>query len=169
MASFRVLGPVEAVADGEPVALGGRRQVTLLAFLLLHANEAVSSDALTEAVWGSASGTDNRLPMAITRLRKALQALGESAGPRLRTVGGGYLLSSPTGSTPIASRSTSRLGDRRWMPAIPRVRVKNSTRRLSCGVGRRWPRSHSRTSPSRRCAVWKSFALWRLRRGSTLG
>lgn len=93
MASFRVLGPVEALDDGEPVALGGRRQITLLVFLLVHANEAVSSDALTEAVWGSARGTDNRLPMAIARLRRALPGFGEDAGSRLRTVGGGYLLS----------------------------------------------------------------------------
>jgi DNA-binding SARP family transcriptional activator len=92
VASFRVLGPVEALADGESVALGGRRQVTLLAFLLLHANQAVSSDTLTDAVWGSARGTDNRLPMAIARLRKALHPLGENAGVQLQTVGGGYLL-----------------------------------------------------------------------------
>ena len=92
VASFRILGAVQALADGEPVALGGRRQVTLLAFLLLHANQAVSSDALSEAVWGSAKGTDNRLPTAIARLRKALEPLSAGDGSRVRTVGGGYLL-----------------------------------------------------------------------------
>ena len=92
MARFRILGPVEALADGERVAVGGRRQVTLLAFLLLHANQAVSSDVLTEAVWGSTRGTDSRLLMGIARLRKALEPLSAGDGSRLRTVGGGYLL-----------------------------------------------------------------------------
>ena len=38
MASFRVLGPVEAWADERRLTLGGRQQVKLLAFLLLSAN-----------------------------------------------------------------------------------------------------------------------------------
>jgi class 3 adenylate cyclase len=66
----------------------------LLAFLLLHANRAVSSDSLTDAVWGEARvGAGNRLQMAIARLRKALEPLNDDGEPRLRTVGGGYLLS----------------------------------------------------------------------------
>jgi predicted ATPase/DNA-binding SARP family transcriptional activator len=93
MASFRILGPVQALADEEPVSLGGRRQLTLLAFLLLHANQAVSVDALTDAIWGATRGTDNRLPMAIARLRRAIEPLSPADGSRLRTVAGGYLLS----------------------------------------------------------------------------
>lgn len=72
--------------------LGGRRQLQLFAFLVVNANRAVSSDALIDAVWGpSRSATDHRLPMAVTRLRKALTAVNGSDGLRLRTVGGGYL------------------------------------------------------------------------------
>ena len=73
MVSFRILGPVQALADERELPLGGRRQLTLLAFLLLNANRAVSNDALTEAVWGPARAADNRLQMAIARLRKALE------------------------------------------------------------------------------------------------
>lgn len=50
MNRFRVLGPVEAWTDERCVLLGGPRQVALLAFLLLNANRAVSSDAVIDAV-----------------------------------------------------------------------------------------------------------------------
>ena len=94
MTSFRILGPVEAGTGGRSVPLGGRRQLRLLAFLVLNGNRAVSSDALIDAVWGpSTSATDHRLQMAIARLRKALAAADGSDGRRVRTVGGGYLLS----------------------------------------------------------------------------
>ena len=85
--------------DGERrLAVGGRRQLALLAFLLLHANEAVSSEAVSDAVWGPArSRSDNRLPMAIARLRRALAPLGRDGESLLRTVGGGYALSVGSG------------------------------------------------------------------------
>jgi predicted ATPase/DNA-binding SARP family transcriptional activator len=76
------------------LAIGGRRQLTLLSFLLLHANEAVSSDAVSDAIWGPArSRSDNRLPMAIVRLRRALEPLNRNGEPPLRTVGSCYMLS----------------------------------------------------------------------------
>jgi DNA-binding SARP family transcriptional activator len=94
MTNLRILGPVQVWQGGERLALGGPRQLTLFAFLALHANRAISSDALTDAVWGPArSDADNRLQMAIARLRKALEPLNGAGGSRLQTVRGGYLLS----------------------------------------------------------------------------
>jgi DNA-binding SARP family transcriptional activator len=94
MSSFRILGPIEAWSEGRQLATGGARQVAVLALLLLHANRAVSSDALTDAVWGAArSASDNRLTMAVARLRRSLAPLDGPAGSPLRTVRGGYLLS----------------------------------------------------------------------------
>ena len=49
---FRLLGPLEVLADGRPLALGGPKQRGVLALLLLHPHEAVSRDRLIEAVWG---------------------------------------------------------------------------------------------------------------------
>ena len=93
MMSVRILGPVEAWAQQRRLDLGGRRQLTLFAFLVLHANRAVSRDALIDAVWGSErSSSDNRLSMAIARLRKALEPLNSGGESRLRTVSGGYML-----------------------------------------------------------------------------
>ena len=91
--SFRVLGSVEAWAGESRLALGGRRQVALLAFLLVNANRPVSGDALLDGVWGSErAGAQKRLQMAVARLRKVLEPLNERGEPVLRTVTGGYLL-----------------------------------------------------------------------------
>ena len=88
-----ILGPIEARAGGRQLKLGGPRQLTLLAVLVLHANRAVSRDTLIDAVWGAARpGADNRVAMGVSRLRKALEPLG-SHDSRLRPVTGGYLLS----------------------------------------------------------------------------
>jgi predicted ATPase/DNA-binding SARP family transcriptional activator len=95
---FRILGPVEAWAGEERLTLGGPRQVALLTFLLLHANRAVSSDALIEEVWGpDRSGAAKRLSVAIARLRRALEPLDGDGPPVLRTVAGGYMLSLSAG------------------------------------------------------------------------
>jgi DNA-binding SARP family transcriptional activator len=48
---FRVLGPVEAVRDGQSVRLGGRCQRALLALPLDHPEWPVSADWLTEELW----------------------------------------------------------------------------------------------------------------------
>ena len=91
---LRILGPIEAWCDDRRLDLGGPRQVALLAYLLVHGNQAVPSDVLLEALWGpTRCGADNRLPMAVARLRKSLSPLDGSAGLVLRTVRGGYLLS----------------------------------------------------------------------------
>jgi DNA-binding SARP family transcriptional activator len=71
---FRILGPLEALDGGRPVALGGSRQRALLALLLLHANEAVGSDRLIEELWGEPrpAGAAKTLQVSVSRLRKAL-------------------------------------------------------------------------------------------------
>jgi ABC-type transport system substrate-binding protein/DNA-binding SARP family transcriptional activator len=69
---FGVLGPVEMRQDGEIVPLGGPKQRALLAFLLLHANEAVSRDRLIEALWGERppASVEQSLDSYISRLRR---------------------------------------------------------------------------------------------------
>jgi predicted ATPase/DNA-binding SARP family transcriptional activator len=48
---FRILGSLEALRDGEQLALGGAKQRALLAILLINANRVVSTDFLIEALW----------------------------------------------------------------------------------------------------------------------
>src|ERR1700686_3547094 len=91
---YRILGPVQAWAGARPLGIGGRRQLKLFAVLLLHPNQAVSSDALLDAVGGpERSAADNCLQMAISRLGKALEPLNRNGERVLRTVDGGYILS----------------------------------------------------------------------------
>jgi DNA-binding SARP family transcriptional activator len=95
MVTFGILGPVELRSEGEVRPIGGVRQVALLAFLLLHANRAVSAAALQEAMWSELPprGADKRVQMAVARLRKSLEPLGGAdSEPALRTVSSGYLL-----------------------------------------------------------------------------
>ena len=71
---FRVLGPLAVVEDGRSVPLDLQRMRALLAFLLLHANEPVSSDRLIDEVWGPtpAKTASASLQNYVSRLRKAI-------------------------------------------------------------------------------------------------
>jgi predicted ATPase/DNA-binding SARP family transcriptional activator len=94
MVRFGILGAVEVADRDRRIAVRGPRQVALLAFLLLHANRAVSVDQLTEALWGNQdpSGAVKRVQVAVGRLRKALEVDDNTARSRLRSTAGGYLL-----------------------------------------------------------------------------
>ncbi|MGZ4179283.1 MAG: nSTAND1 domain-containing NTPase [Solirubrobacteraceae bacterium] len=90
---FGILGPVEAINGDKPLSVGGPRQVALLAFLLLHANRAVSVDQLIDALWAeNVGGGVKALHTSVARLRKALGTNGSDIEPALKTVSGGYLL-----------------------------------------------------------------------------
>jgi DNA-binding SARP family transcriptional activator len=81
---FRILGPLEVLEGGRPVALGGSRQRALLALLLLHANETLSTDRLIDELWGERppANAAKTVQMQIFRLRRALasEAGNASAG-----------------------------------------------------------------------------------------
>lgn len=78
---FRILGPLEALDGGQPVALGGSRQRALLALMLLHPNEALRSDRLIDELWGERppAAAAKTLQVHVSRLRKAL-ARGAAGG-----------------------------------------------------------------------------------------
>ena len=72
--NFRILGPLEVYGGNGAVALGGSKPRTVMAVLLLHANEPVSADRLAEALWGeeAAVGAVRTVQVHVSRLRKAL-------------------------------------------------------------------------------------------------
>ena len=49
---FRVLGPLEVSRSGRPLSIGAGKPCALLALLLVHANEVVSTDRLIDGLWG---------------------------------------------------------------------------------------------------------------------
>lgn len=73
---IRILGPLEVARDGQALGLGGSKERALLAVLLLHANEVVSTDSLTEHLWGGnpPPSAAKALQVYVSRLRKALGA-----------------------------------------------------------------------------------------------
>lgn len=71
---FRILGPVEALEDGRPLNLGGPRPRAVLAVLLLHAGQVVTTSTLIDQVWGERAPDTaaNVLQSYVSQLRKAL-------------------------------------------------------------------------------------------------
>ncbi|HYN53045.1 MAG TPA: BTAD domain-containing putative transcriptional regulator [Thermoleophilaceae bacterium] len=71
---FRILGPLEVLDEGHPLALGGSKQRALLGVLLVHANEALSNDRLIDELWGEhpPATSAKSLQVRVSRLRKAL-------------------------------------------------------------------------------------------------
>jgi DNA-binding SARP family transcriptional activator len=76
MIRFRVLGPLEAVADAERVVLPGGKPSALLARLVLDAGRVVSVEALVDSLWGDRppSSAQKVLQVYVSQLRKALGA-----------------------------------------------------------------------------------------------
>jgi predicted ATPase/DNA-binding SARP family transcriptional activator len=111
---IELLGPVEAVVDGRPVALGGQRSRALVALLALRPGRVVASDDLTDALWGDDPPVRAResLQMHVSRLRKALAAAGADSS-RLRSHAGGYRLDARRGERDVDA----------WEDALDRARA----------------------------------------------
>lgn len=90
---IRLLGVVEASADGIALPLGGPRQRAVLADLALHAGQTVPASRLIDDLWGEKppASAKHTLETYVSRLRHVLKASG-AAGPSLVTRPGGYLL-----------------------------------------------------------------------------
>jgi predicted ATPase/DNA-binding SARP family transcriptional activator len=82
---FRILGAVEASDNGLTLDLGGLRERTLLARLLLAANQAVPTDRLVEDLWSG-----DPPPHSIATLRVYVSRLRRALGPH-----GSALLTQP--------------------------------------------------------------------------
>src|SRR5512134_649340 len=85
---FRVLGALEVLRDGRALPLGGPRQRSVLAILLLRANQVVSNDRLIDELWAESPPDTARtaLQVHVSQLRKVL---GHDA---IETGSNGYLL-----------------------------------------------------------------------------
>ncbi len=106
-----MLGPLEVTSGGRRVELPGARTRAVLAVLLVHANQVVSSDRLIEELWpGHPVGkAADSLQVRLSELRKALRSAGEA--DRLTTRPPGYLLRVTPGELD-ALRCHSRSGSR---------------------------------------------------------
>jgi serine/threonine protein kinase/WD40 repeat protein/DNA-binding SARP family transcriptional activator len=115
---FGLLGPLEVFGVNGPLPLGGPKQRTLLAHLVLNANQIVPADHLIDAVWGEDLPEDPRatLQVYVSRLRSALGQ--EAIEGRTR----GYVLRAEPDQVD-ASRFEAMVEDVRGAPVEPRTIV----------------------------------------------
>ena len=134
---FRILGPLDVRANGEPVDLGGTKQRALLELLLLHANETVPRDRLIDELWGDQPPETAAYIVQghVWHLRKTL---GRDA---IGTHSSGYRLSVLDGQLDLAR--FERLVDEA-RGEVPTLRPNAFVRRSCCGAG-----PHSRSSKGR--------------------
>src|SRR4029077_12904971 len=102
---FRVLGPLEVVDGDRHIELGAPQQRSLLAVLVIHANEVVSVDRLMDALWGerppeSAAAV---VQVYVSNLRKVLEPnrAPKASADVLSTARPGYVLRVADGSLDV--------------------------------------------------------------------
>jgi len=88
---FRILGPLEVVEDGSPVALGTLKERLVLGVLLLHPNEFVARERLIDDLWGEAPPPTAHKAVNVY-LSKVRKALGVAGADPITTASGGYRL-----------------------------------------------------------------------------
>ncbi|MFI6393601.1 tetratricopeptide repeat protein [Nonomuraea sp. NPDC050547] len=97
MVRFTLLGPVQVIVDGGPLAGIAPRHRAVLAYLLLNAGRVISIDRLIEAMWGydQPDTARSQVHASITAIRKALRGAGD--GDLLETRAGGYVVNPAQG------------------------------------------------------------------------
>jgi DNA-binding SARP family transcriptional activator len=86
---FRLLGPLEVVANGQIVEIGSARQRIVLSMLLLQANQEVPLGRLVDAVWADTPPTTakSQIQTCVSALRRQLAGGGASCQIVTRSVG----------------------------------------------------------------------------------
>ncbi len=111
----RLLGPVSALVDGAPVALGGAKPRAVLALLALGMPRATTTSSIIDAVWGTHApeSARNAVQVYVSGLRKALpRDVIERDGDGYRLVGAGLAVDSAEFERRVsAGRSALRAGD----------------------------------------------------------
>ena len=123
---FNLLGPLEVLQDGCSIQVTGLNQRAILAYLLLHPNNAVAVSELVSAVWSDEAPPTARkmLQTSIARLRELLALADSPDQPSLVTRPPGYaLLIDPQLIDlqvfhQLTSMGRAALADRRWEDAV---------------------------------------------------
>lgn len=110
---FRILGPVEAIAEGRSLDLGGPLERALLARLLIDTGRTVAGSQLGHDLWDGEPppSAATSIRVRVSKLRKALAGAG--APETLMTEPTGYVLRLGDGDTLDAVDFASRVSDGR--------------------------------------------------------
>ncbi len=126
LVEFRILGPLEIVERDRPVSVGAPKVRALLAVLLLHRGEVVSTDRLIDALWGERAPATaaKTVQVYVSNLRKAL---GDGL---LVTRGHGYLLRVASGQVDLDRFDALSADGRRALhagdPQVARDRLRDA-------------------------------------------
>ena len=94
MLEFRILGPLEVLADGRPVPLGGPKQRAALAILLLSANRVVSIERFADDLYAGEPPVT-----AVTQVQRQVSELRKVIGAdAIETRSPGYVLHADPGT-----------------------------------------------------------------------
>lgn len=94
LVEFRILGSLEVSVAGRTVPVTAHKQRTVLAALLLRANEVATLDYLAEALWGSQypASAFSLIKTYVWQLRKLLAGEPGEVQSRIKTTPAGYSL-----------------------------------------------------------------------------
>ena len=128
---FGILGRLEVVENGRPVIVGAPKVRALLAVLLLHRGEVVSTDRLIDALWGERAPATaaKTVQVYVSNLRKAL---GDGV---LVTRGHGYVLVTQPDQVDV-DRFQALAGDGRRLLADGDPRAAGKRLREALGLWR---------------------------------
>jgi DNA-binding SARP family transcriptional activator/Tfp pilus assembly protein PilF len=127
VSEFGLLGPLLVRSGGAEVPIRRGHQRSLLALLLLQANQAVTIEAISEVLWGAAPPVS--APVAIRSYIRWLRlALGEAGRQRISTQPRGYLIRVADGELDVvrferlfaSAKAAARGGS--WREAAGRAR-----------------------------------------------
>jgi DNA-binding SARP family transcriptional activator len=145
---FRILGPLEVMADGSAPASLPAKPRALLAILLLNANQVVTADRLVAGLWGEEPppSAAKLLQGYVSKLRSVLPE------PLLETRPGGYLLTVDAGALDLA-RFEDLLADGRAALAAGELDVAVDRLRTALGLWRGAPLADLADAPFAGAAV----------------
>ena len=160
---YRILGPFAVTKDGVEVVMGSGKQRALLALLLLHANEPVSTDRLIDQLWGESRSTSATkvLHNYVSKLRRLL---GEGV---LITRGRAYELRVEPGELDLDRFNDQVADGRHALAAGDPAHAADALGEASpSGTARRWPTSPTISSRWRRSSTSTVYGLRRWSSGS---
>ena len=136
---IRLLGSVEVVVRGEVHRLPGAGERAVLALLALRAGRVAPADWLVDALWGEdlPANPGNALQLRVSKLRKALTAMGADSAAVL-TRPPGYLLDVPP-TTVDALRAVTDIQSGRELSAANDIDAALDAYRRALGAWRGSP------------------------------
>ncbi|GAA0653035.1 BTAD domain-containing putative transcriptional regulator [Kutzneria viridogrisea] len=126
---FGVLGPVQILLDGRPAPLGGSGVRSLLALLVLDANQVVAFDQIVDALWGE-DPPDTARTIVHGYVSKLRRILGTAGGPAsILTRPPGYLLQVEPDQVDL-HRARTLIAQASGRPAAERAELLRAALRL---------------------------------------